>query len=104
GGSLPGDALALVLAWDAAGSCISARHDDPTGLAASRSEPCGDRWLHRLPPDARTRPADRVRDVLAGGEAREEPLRLADADRWAVLRLHAVDPSPPPLRGLRDPG
>jgi serine phosphatase RsbU (regulator of sigma subunit) len=94
----------MVLAWDAAGTCISARRDDPTGLAASRSELCGDRWLDLLHPDDRARAADRVRDVLAGGEAREEPLRLADGDRWAVLRIHAVDPSFGRLGGLRDAG
>ncbi|HKE75600.1 MAG TPA: SpoIIE family protein phosphatase [Acidimicrobiales bacterium] len=104
GGSLPGGALALVLAWDAGGSCISARHDDPTGMAASRSELRGDRWLDLLHPDDRSRAADRVRDVLAGGEAHEEPLRLAEGDRWAVLRLHAVDPSFAPLGGLREAG
>ena len=98
-GSLPGGALALVLAWDATGRCISARRDGPTSLSAPRRELSGDRWLDLLHRDDRARAADRVRDVLAGGDAREEPLRLADGDRWAVLRLHAVDPAFTPMGG-----
>jgi serine phosphatase RsbU (regulator of sigma subunit) len=103
-GSLPGGALSLVLAWDAGGHCISARPDDPTGAAAMRTELCGDGWLELLHPDDRARAADRVRAVLAGGDAREEPLRLASGDRWAVLRIHTVEPAYVPVTDLRPAG
>jgi serine phosphatase RsbU (regulator of sigma subunit) len=102
-GSLPGGALALVLSWDATGACIGASHDDPSGAAMPRPELGGNHWLGLLHPDDRVRAADRLRSVLAGGDAREEPLRLADGDRWAVLRIHGVDP-PAPRHDVRGEG
>jgi serine phosphatase RsbU (regulator of sigma subunit) len=89
-GSFPGGALAVVLAWDAAGGCISARPDDPHATGAG--ELFGDDWLAVIHPDDRDRAVAGLRSVLAGGGPREEPVRLARPERWAVLRIHAATP------------
>jgi serine phosphatase RsbU (regulator of sigma subunit)/GAF domain-containing protein len=90
GGSADG-VLALVLSWDGAGRCVSARVDD-AALQVGPVALQGTGWLDVLHPDDRRRVTDRLRGVLAGGPAREEPVRLADGDRWAILRMRPVDP------------
>jgi serine phosphatase RsbU (regulator of sigma subunit) len=99
GGSLPGDVPALVLSWDDAGRCVSVRADVPdTGSAWP--ELCGDGWLALLHAGDRRRAAERLRAVLAGEGDREEALRLAGGDRWAILRIHAVPPPPGVTSGV----
>jgi serine phosphatase RsbU (regulator of sigma subunit) len=93
GGSLPGDVPALVLSWDGGGRCVSVRADVPDPGSAW-PELCGDGWLALLHPGDRRRAAERLRAVLAGEGDREESLRLAGGDRWAILRIHAVPPPP----------
>jgi serine phosphatase RsbU (regulator of sigma subunit) len=94
-GAYPGGALALALRWDRDGRCVTAQVDDPAGSGSSIARLCGDGWLEVLHHDDRPRAADRLRSVLGGGGAREEPVRLADGERWAVLRMHAVAPVAP---------
>ena len=82
--------LALVLSWDAAGRCVSARVDD-AALQVSPVALQGTGWLDVLHPDDRGRVTERLHMVLAGGPPREEPVRLAAADRWAILRMYQAD-------------
>jgi serine phosphatase RsbU (regulator of sigma subunit) len=93
--SLPGGALALVLTWDASGRCTSARADGSTAGALSAAALCGDGWLDVFHPEDRRETADWLRSVLRGGDPREEAVRLADGDRWAILRLRPGDGDPP---------
>jgi serine phosphatase RsbU (regulator of sigma subunit) len=89
-GSLPGGALVLVLSWDDEGRCIAAHAADPGATTPDAGALCGAGWLDVLHPDDRDRAAGRLHSVLAGGSAREEPVRLAASDRWAVLRIRSV--------------
>ncbi len=93
GGSLPGDVPALVLSWDDGGRCVSVRADVPDS-GSPWPELCGDGWLALLHPGDRRRAAERLRAVLDGEGDREESLRLAGGDRWAILRIHPVSPPP----------
>jgi serine phosphatase RsbU (regulator of sigma subunit) len=83
--------LALVLSWDGAGRCVSARVDD-AALQVSPLALHGGGWLDVIHADDRSRVNERLRAVLAGGPAREEPVRLASGERWAILRMHPADP------------
>jgi serine phosphatase RsbU (regulator of sigma subunit) len=92
-GRLPSGALAVLLTWDGAGECRQARLGGASLAKADEAALLADGWLELLHPDDRPTAAEAVRTVLegeAGGEAREEPLRLRTGERWAVLRVQAV--------------
>jgi serine phosphatase RsbU (regulator of sigma subunit) len=83
--------LALVLSWDERGHCVSARVDDGA-LQVSPVAMHDHGWLDVLHPDDRRRVTERLRSVLSGGPEREEPVRLARGDRWAILRMIPAEP------------
>jgi serine phosphatase RsbU (regulator of sigma subunit) len=93
-GSLPGGALALVLTWDADARCTSARADGSPNGALVATSLCGDGWLDALHPEDRMPALDWVRSVVRGSAAREETVRLAGGDRWAIVRIRAGDGNP----------
>jgi serine phosphatase RsbU (regulator of sigma subunit) len=84
-------ALALVVSWDGEGRCVTARVDDATMAQVSPAALCGAGWLDLFHADDRRRVTERLRSVLDDGLSREEPVRLANGARWAILRMHAVD-------------
>jgi serine phosphatase RsbU (regulator of sigma subunit) len=84
---LPGGALCLVLTWDAGGRCTSARADGSADGALLATMLCGDGWLDVVDPADRTAAGDSLRSVIRGGTSREEAVRLAGGDRWALLRI-----------------
>ncbi|HET8620461.1 MAG TPA: SpoIIE family protein phosphatase [Acidimicrobiales bacterium] len=88
---MPGGALCLVLTWDAGGRCTSARADGSADGALLATMLCGDGWLDVVDPVDRTAAGDSLRSVIRGGTSREEAVRLAGGDRWALLRIRPAD-------------
>jgi serine phosphatase RsbU (regulator of sigma subunit) len=93
-GTLPAGALAVVLTWDASGSCGEVRLEGATGASGhDESVLLGDGWLDLLDLDDRSAAAQAVRAVLAGRSDRgphEELVRLRGGEGWAVLRVQPV--------------
>jgi serine phosphatase RsbU (regulator of sigma subunit) len=95
-GTLPSGALAVALSWDTGGRCQEARLDGSAVGPGGRPESVllGDGWLDLLHSADRDAAAAAVRSVLTA-EARtaphEQAVRLAEADRWAVLLVWAVE-------------
>ncbi|HET6954050.1 MAG TPA: GAF domain-containing SpoIIE family protein phosphatase, partial [Acidimicrobiales bacterium] len=74
--------------------CVRVEAADPALTARLAGALRGDGWLDELHADDRPRAADQLATVLAGGPAGDEPVRLAGGDRWAILRIAAVDTDP----------
>jgi serine phosphatase RsbU (regulator of sigma subunit) len=107
-GSLPGDVLAVLFSWAGDGRCTSAHAAAPSGALLPVPALHGNRWLDALHPDARAAAVEWLDSVLGGGAAREEAVRLAGRDSWAVLRIRPLaagderpdsDGDPPPAAG-----
>src|SRR5262245_43249728 len=91
-GSVPGGVLAVLLSWTGDGRCINAPAAGPTGALLPATGLQGDGWLDALHADSRALAAESLDSVLGGGAAREEAVRLAGPDRWAVLRIRPLTP------------
>jgi serine phosphatase RsbU (regulator of sigma subunit) len=87
---VPGGVLAVLFSWTGDGRCISAHAAGPTGALLPATGLHGDGWLDALHPDSRAPAAESLDSVLGGGAAREEAVRLAGRDRWAVLRIRPL--------------
>ena len=90
---MPGGVLAVLFSWTGDGRCTNAHAAGPTGALLPASGLQGDGWLDALHPDSRALAAESLDSVLGGGAAREEAVRLAGRDRWAVLRIRPLTPA-----------
>ncbi len=90
---MPGGVSAVLFSWTGDGRCTNAHAVGPTGALLPASGLQGDGWLDALHPDSRALAAESLDSVLGGGAAREEAVRLAGRDRWAVLRIRPLTPA-----------
>jgi serine phosphatase RsbU (regulator of sigma subunit) len=85
-----GGVLAVLFSWAGDGRCIGAHSAGLTGALLPAFGMHGDGWLDALHPDSRALATEALDSVLGGGAPREETVRLADRDRWAVLRIRPL--------------
>jgi serine phosphatase RsbU (regulator of sigma subunit) len=85
-----GGVLAVLFTWAGDGRCISAHTAGPTGALLPAMGLRGEGWLDALHPDSRALAAESLDYVLGGGATREEAVRVAGRDRWAVLRIRPL--------------
>jgi serine phosphatase RsbU (regulator of sigma subunit) len=93
--ALTGAAPAMLIAWDAKGSCTSVELAGGVEVEGELAEVLvGDGWLQMLDADDRPRASALLQDLLdeATKSTRvEDGIRLSRADGWAVLRVHRND-------------
>jgi serine phosphatase RsbU (regulator of sigma subunit) len=89
----------VLFSWSGHGRCTSAHVAGPTGALLPAPALHGDGWLNAVHADSRGLAAEWLDCVLGGGAAREEAVRMAGRDRWAVLRIRPLGPGDETLAG-----